>query len=85
MRKIAVLVVSVMVLGFVQSLPVWSGVNEPEGFGVLPNVAGVVFGSLAGFFAGGLLGGVVGGSFMVVINPLRGCGCEQDIGDPIVY
>ena len=43
MRIIAVLVVGVMVFGVVQSLPVWAGVNESEGLGVLPHVAGAVF------------------------------------------
>ena len=43
MRIIAVLVVSVMLFGVVQSLPVWAGVNDFGVIGVLPHVAGAVF------------------------------------------
>ena len=84
-KIIAVLMVSVLVLGVVQSLPVWAGVNESEGFGVLPHAAGAVAGGIAGFFAGGILGAVVGAGFMAVVPPSQGCAGCWDIGSPIVY
>ena len=85
MRIIAVLVVSVMLFGVVQSLPAWAGVNDFGVIGVLPRVAGVVAGGIAGYFAGGFLGAVTGAGFMAVIPPSQGCAGCQDIGSPIVY
>ncbi len=85
MRVIAVLVVSIMMFGVVQSLPAWTGANDFGGFGVLPRVAGAVVGGVAGFFAGGILGAAAGAGFMAVINPSQGCAGCRDIGSPIVY
>ncbi|MBQ7217731.1 MAG: hypothetical protein IJS39_17335 [Synergistaceae bacterium] len=85
MRIIAVLMVSVLILGSVQSLPVWAGVDESGVFWLLGHVAGAVIGGIAGFFAGGILGAAAGAGFMAVINPSQGCASCRDIGSPIVY
>lgn len=85
-RIVAVLLVSVMVFGVVEPLPVWAGRNESEGYGMSPRMAaGVVIGGIAGFFAGGFLGSVVGSGFMAVIYQSGGCPSCQDIGSPTVY
>lgn len=83
-RIVAVLLVSVMVFGVVEPLPVWAGRNESESYGVSPHIAGVIIGGIAGFFAGGFLGSVVGAGFMAVVHP-GGCPSCQDIGSPTVY
>ncbi len=84
MRVIAVLVVSVMVFGVVESLPAWAGADDFGGFGVLPRVSGVVAGGIAGFFAGGVLGAAVGAGFMAFF-PSQGCDGCRGIGSPIVF
>ena len=82
-RIVAVLLVSVMVFGGFEPLPVWAGRNESEWYGVSPRMAGVIIGGIAGFFAGGFLGSVVGAGFMAVIYPSGGCPSCQDIGGPM--
>ena len=85
MSVIAVLMVSVLVLGSVQSLPVWAGVDESGGLGGPGHAVGAVIGGMAGFFAGGLLGAMVGAGFVAVVPPSQGCAGCRDIGSPIVY
>ena len=70
-RIVAVLLVSVMVFGGFEPLPVWAGRNESEWYGVSPRMAG------------GFIGSVVGAGFMAVIYPSGGCPSCQDIGGPM--
>ena len=72
-RIVAVLLVSVMVFGVIEPLPVWAGRNESEGYGESRRMAG------------GFIGSVVGAGFMAVIYPSGGCPSCQDIEGPIVY
>ena len=81
-KVIALLLVSVMLFGVVQSVYAGSSQSgKSEGSGILSRVVMAVIGGTAGFSVGGIPGAVMGAGFMAIVSP----GCFNNPFGPISY